>query len=69
MSMSGKWKDSYNRHSKGEFENEYQWNIRWFLFNETYMKTDDMLYFGGNGSGLSFYIKSQGGIEEMGFHE
>ncbi len=22
-----------------------------------YMKTDDMLYSGGNGSGLSFYIK------------
>ena len=50
--MSGKWKDSYRGDSKGEFENEYQWNIRWFLFNGTYMKTDDMLYPSGNGTGL-----------------
>lgn len=32
---------------------------------KVYMKTDDMLYSGGNGSGLSFYIKyAQGSTEE-----
>lgn len=32
---------------------------------QVYMKTDDMLYSGGNGSGLSFYIKyAEGSTEE-----
>ena len=68
MSMSGKWKDSYSGHSKGEFENEYQWKSN-KKGHTVYMKTDDMLYFDGNGRGLSFYIKSQVGIREMGFYE
>jgi len=33
--------------------------------HKVYMKTDDMLYSGGNGSGLSFYIKyAEGSTEE-----